>query len=983
MKALPSKKNSSLRTNEISISKLKGDRNKILSEIEAPVSVFDIPDSLSAKEILQTEWNTYCANKGTNPESKSAFKRWKMEKQDSELAKGISPEWGEAILKANKVTNKISNDSLLFKQNSLSEGPLGTKNQGNNKLGQGFEQTAVHFAITKVPGAVIAQQIIRDSGSTDFITVETWKTAREQMNPTSVTKQGKETIGNYKLLTDKNIIDSYKAFITSPNNTKCFGCPVAPTLSGHQIDRFSYNNSICIYNYDTKNQNFEFGNRNLELGAGTDIGVPNSEIENDIIKEISCMTCWLCNLPLVKQSPMKEGKPHGNPEPPHTEHVLNILDALFYLDLFETKDTQLMIDYNSYLEQHYYGESNKSNSMIKSNSTWGDVPNKAGFLEYINAVYKKQFTRDEPLTIYPGIISLNEAWLKIHDFKFEYLYAHPDCNYEKNDDSLLCIDENTNLVFNEAMANNLADRIWKNRLTPTGGLLDVLDLVSFKKDGKNQWKNNVLTCWKQRLDITADFINFKRGDKNKEKSFYGFVTLCSYINRLPNTIKDVMTNHKSIDFDEKLTLQQKEIPLVPTDEMLLTIMQILSYQIGNLASENNISLDVFVIFCNLNEKATSEIQTSLTNSKAPPLRTTRGFKNEAENLLKKQLQIVVFNKLFEKFSENLKNVVNTFSRLFYSLNKPDQNEKNRNIVISLVIAKIYIELIDVFVTLLENYSDGSFKNALKQYLETEKTIKKIKIQELIQSCNQPSITIDSLNDTSESSNQVDYDNDHVNFKKLYKENPIKGVVSFDFDDSTISKSDIPEKLKKQSETIFSALLKEGNDKIQEQNVIVNILSELQSSNKIIDDIILLDNQDTLYDENYLHVDDNKDTLVLIDIDNDSKTLPTNRMTMLGIKKTEDNTEKILTRKEFFDTYEGKNNLKKKFYLEIDGNYQEKTAGQISFMFINKEIKAEYIKILPNPMLGGGGDKTKRRTRRHKKTRKHNKKRVSRKYIPQL
>jgi hypothetical protein len=49
------------------------------------------------------------------------------------------------------------------------------------------------------------------------------------------------------------------------------------------------------------------------------------------------------------------------------------------------------------------------------------------------------------------------------------------------------------------------------------------------------------------------------------------------------------------------------------------------------------------------------------------------------------------------------------------------------------------------------------------------------------------------------------------------------------------------------------------------------------------------------------------------------------------------------------------------------------------MIIKKEIKADFIKIIPKPMLGGGC-KTKRRTRRHKKTRKHNKKRVSRKYI---
>jgi hypothetical protein len=894
-------------------------------------------------------------------------------------------------LKSNAVTNKILNDSLLFKQQPLSNGPVGFKNEGENKLGQGFEQTAVHFAITKVPGAVIAQQIIRDSGKTDFITVETWKTAREQMNPTSVNAQGKATIGITKL-TDDYIKNSYATFIN--NNTQYFGCPVAPTLFGEQT--FSCYNSTCIYNYDTTNQ--VFGEDEFEYGAGTGIGVPNSEIENNIIKEISCMTCWLCNLPLVKQSPMKQGVPSGNPEPPHTEHVLNILDALFYLDLFETKDTQLMIDYNCYLEQHYYDE-----------GKWSVAPTKDGFLIYINSVYETNFDEDN-LTIYTGIDTLNAAWLKIHDFKLEYLYAHPDCNYEKNDDSLLCIDERTkNLVFNEAMANNLADRIWENRLNLPNGLLDKLGLSNFKTEKKNNnkkssdnnkkssdnnkkssdnnkksselskkkiWMNNVLASWRQRLIPTAGYINFKRGVERGNESFYGFATLCAYICRLPNTIKEVMTSHKSIDFEEKLSLDEKEIPLVPTEEMLLTIMQILSYQIGNLAFKNNISLSKFMNFCNVEKISEKAIENDSENTKVPSGLMTRTSKIQAENDSKKQLQIVVFDKLFEKFSENLKNVVNIFSRLFYSLDESNKNEKNRNIIISLVIAKVYIELIDVFVTLLENYSDGSFKNALNQYLETEKTIKNIKIQELIETCNQRSITIDSLNDTSESSNQEDYNKDYGIFKELYKEKPIKEVVSFDFDESTISKSDIPEKLKKQSETIFSALIKEGNDKIDEQNLIKKILSELKNSNENTDDIILLDNQHTLYDENYLQVD--KKTLILIDPEHESKTLPTNRMTMLGIKKTKNNTETILTIKEFFDRYEGKNNSKK-FYLEINGNYEEKTAGEISVMIIKKEIKAEFIKIIPKPILGGGR-KTKRRTRRHKKTRKHNKKRVSRKYI---
>jgi hypothetical protein len=1002
---LPKKTKSSLQSNKISITELKNDREKILSDLEAPVTVFDTTDSsTSAKEKLLADWNDYCKKNSISPDSKSRFKRWKLENQESKLAEGRSPEWGNIVLRANAVTNKILNDSLLFKQQPLSNGPLGVKNEGENKLGQGFEQTAVHFAITKVPGAVIAQQIIRDSGKTDFITVETWKTAREQMNPTSVAKQGDGTIGNYKLLTEKNIIDSYISFITLTDNTKYFGCPVAPTLFDQQIQKFSCNGSKCIYNYNTNNQVFQFDNKILGYGAGTGIGVPNSEIENNIIKEISCMTCWLCNLPLVKQSPMKKGKPHGNPEPPHTEHVLNILDALFYLDLFETTDTQLMIDYNCYLEQHYYGESN-SKSNNTSTGNWGVAPEKEGFLAYINTMYKKQFTPQEPLTIYPGISSLNEAWLKIHDFKFEYLYAHPDCNYEKNDDSLLCIDKDKkNLVFNEEMANNLADRIWKKRLILQGGLLDVLGLGSFKTNpNKVQWKNNVLESWRQRLIPTAYYINFKRGVERGNESFYGFATLCAYICRLPNTIKDVMTNHKSIDFEEKLSLDEKEIPLVPTSEMLVTIIQILSYQIGNLAFKNKVYLSEFIKFCSLKNILEIAIINASENPNVPSGRMTRTSKIQAENENKKQLQIVAFNKLFENIDSISMIFINIFSNLFYPLSQSHDIKNTRNIIISLVIAKIYIKFIDIFDKLVNEYENDAFIKELKKYLLIEKTVKNVKIDELLKGLSiSLSINLDNLNNTTyENSNEyIDkYKEELYVMQNIYKEentiNPVTDVITFDFEESTI-----PEEINNESQKKFDKLIENIQNNESVFGEITKVLKELQNE----DDFIITDDGESLNEKAALLNDNplllegtDKDTLVIIESGNDeneNKKIIFSIMNKKNDNKTNisGNESRAISTEEFYKNDDFKNkNFSLIQYIEKGTKSEVLTGNEISRRLMLSIINEEYkyykniknIKIIPISTIekkSPGGRKTKRRTRRHKKTRKHNKKRVSRKYI---
>ena len=929
--------------------------------------------SSSGKAALFEEWQKYCAENGISETSKSRFKRWKTETQEKVLAEGFVGEWGKTILRASKVVSKIEKDAAAFKAQPLFRGPVGVRNQGEGKKGQGFEQTAVHFAITKVPGAIVAQQVLCQSGQTEFITVETWKTAREQMNPTAVVTQGKATIGMFELLTDQKVKASYKTFISSAANKKYFGCSIAPTLSSKQVPRLKCIGDECYYDYNTTNQHFPFPNGDFSFGAGTDFGVPNTKDESNIIKEVSCMTCWLCNLPLVKQSPMKKGKPDGKPEPPHTEHVLNILDALFYLDLFETKDTQLMIDYNCYLEETYYDKEG-----------WGVAPSREGFLAYINALRKTSFSADD-LTVYPGITSLNEAWLKIHDFKLEYLYAHPDCNYEKNDDSLLCVnDKDTNLVFNEAMANDLAERIWTNRLIKTGGLLDVLDLATFKTTGKNQWKKNVLRAWRQRLGPTADYINTKRGVQRGEESFYGFMTLGAYICRLPNTIKEVMTNHTSTEFDGQLSLEEKNIPLVPTDEMILTLLHMFSYQVGNLAAKHGKTLTEFTQFCGLDATKRREIEAASTNVSVPSGRMTRGERENAAKLLQKQLQIVAFNKLFEKGAEYLNYIINTFSKLFYSLREAEQTESNRNAIISLVIAKVYVSFIEEFHPLAERETDGPFKTELKQYLETEKSVKEIKIQEIIASSGL-SITAESLRDTRESAGafEGEYKADADKYKALYNEdsmntvatfNPIQEVISFEFEDASI-----PKEMKGPAQTVFSAAEQGREARVSEQAEIVKILELLKNSNETTDDIIVLDDD---YDSDDEIQEEESPVYRLREIKGQEK--PPVRMSMLGITAASTPTgDRELSRGQFFDDYSEENGNKQFLVLKKTGN-EILTANQIAKQLIGKDKHIQSIRIHGAPLEMVEAQSLKKRggrkTRRHKKTRKYNKKRVSRKYI---
>lgn len=478
----------------------------------------------------------------------------------------------------------------------IAGGPLGYEHtnlaQGNAGL------SVVHYALTGLPPLVIAKQReLCHDGTTNVITtdviVETWVTARTQMNTAAVSAQGRGTIGqSITIDMDPDIQPNYVKFISG--NPQFFGCHVPP-LHIPPPSKFKTSGGGFVYNYDTTNI-FE------SIGTGTLFGIPNTELEYTIIREIISMTDWLTNMPLVKQRPMTQGRPQGNPEPPHTEHVLSILDALWYLDLFETAHVKLMKDYHAFMEAWYNA------------NLWGQTPTSGNFLEFLTTIRYNGFNGDIEAflqAIWPGanIMNIEGAWTKIHDFILEYLYANADSNYEKNDDSLICVRLNdrgdSQIVFNEQMAKDLAQRIWKKRLVLDGGLIDVIfgtESGEFKtKLMEKTWKQNIVASWRQRLDPTCIYITNKirRGGQN----LFGLATISNYRYRLPQTIKEIMFGHVSQvpQGEPVLTLSQQGTYLVPTNAMTVIVMesvsQLMTNFIRNASTGFKIDYDTFIRFC--------------------------------------------------------------------------------------------------------------------------------------------------------------------------------------------------------------------------------------------------------------------------------------------------------------------------------------------------------------------------------------------------
>jgi len=688
--------------------------------------------------------------------SKSAKKKWKA----SQTAPVIARSGNNKRSLLGKISRENETGATIFKRGPLAQGTLGV--EGSANLGQGRAgHTNVHTAIANVPGLVIARQReLRDGRETDVI-VETWATARTQMNPAAVSAQGRGTIGHSVTIDMRpdgpdgppGIRQNYVRFIS--NNRKLFGCHVPP-LSCHipplsitpmtKFKRIGGSDGGFVYNYDTTNI-FE------SIGAGTLFGIPNTEVEYIRMRQIISMTDWLTNMPLVKQSPMTNGRPQGNKEPPHTEHVLSILDALWYLDLFETAYVPLMKDYHAFMEAWYNA------------NLWGQTPTSENFLEYLKTIRHRHIGFNEDVgaflqEIWPraNIMDIKGAWTKIHDFILEYLYANADSNYEKNDDSLICVRLNdrgdSQIVFNEQMAKDLAQRIWKKRLILKGGLIDIIfgtELGEFfkSKDMEKIWKRNIVASWRQRLDPTCVYINNKiqRGGQN----LFGLATISNYRYRLPQTIKEIMFGHVAPvpQGEPILTLSQQGTYLVPTNAMTVIVMESVSQLIANFirntSSGYKIDYDTFIRFCGFNitgiESAEDFYNRILYNEPGLSVRRSKRKGDNAETIY----QTIAYHALDTYINSNpvyINFLRNAFIILFYlyeipiewgvylvsdkSTLAPDQldemerigieeqlktqyiaKEERRNVIISCLLSQFHILLSNFFLERAGTYANNT------------------------------------------------------------------------------------------------------------------------------------------------------------------------------------------------------------------------------------------------------------------------------------
>jgi hypothetical protein len=688
---------------------------------------------------LNNSWIAYATEHDLDQTSKSAFKKWKITMASPVLASGKTKAWGMTLLQANQTTKHSIDEIQLFKKQLLQQGTLGTIREGANRLGQGFPHTIVHTAVTNVPGAIIAQQVIKDENN---VIVETWQTARQQMNPTSVNAQGVNTIGIAIVPTD-DIIQQYVKFIT--DNHQFFGCPVSLITVPQKNDYRQLIDGSYVYDYDTVNNSYGIGEKTI-------LGIPKDENNYNKQNEITSMLDWLTNMPLVLQRPMKLGSPSGNPEPPHTEHVLSILDALWYLNLFETSDKLMMKDYHEFII-YWFFDINK----------WGNAPRPNDFLTFLQFKHEEnEFKSFWPNT---DVIDINGAWTKINDFINEYLYANADSNYEKNDDSLIATDSNGRVVFNEPMAQNLAKRIWQNRISLEDGLIDTIFSTSSQKfkieikssKMRNIWERNIISSWRQRLTETCKYINIKQA-ASVDPLLYGFVAICTYISRLPTTIKEVMVGH----IEESvlpLTLTQQGTFLVPTTAMTIMVMQGFSQIIANFILSSTpfkIKYDDFIGFCmsglsGTRKETLTNIMT-LTDTDTERRISTR-ITNDTVSAVAKYQTITYYTlqKLLDNRPELFNFLQNAFILSYYkyitdvdiitvALSNPDgdgnrreialatlykqyeKTEGKRNQIISQAVSQLYTHFCLFFITIADkqksNKTFTDFANGLKSKLNT-------------------------------------------------------------------------------------------------------------------------------------------------------------------------------------------------------------------------------------------------------------------------
>jgi hypothetical protein len=472
---------------------------------------------------FQKQSNSSTKKNGPPKESKSAKKREKI--QDAPVIVSSGP----STIKGVDAIKSVIGEAKAFKHALLTDGVLGVLGAGVEKLGQGHGLSGVHYAITGLPSAI--------SVFTETDNEKYYSTTRGQVNRASVESQGLNVIGDSVVFEPNNLeLNSWRTYMRQ--NSRLFGCPIVVTDALRQQQQFDQqidNRSVPTESY------------NWDTADGTPYGAPNTLTCFETIQELNTKVCWLCNLPLMKQSPMVDGKPGAKPQFPHCEHVLSILDALFYLTLYESEFSKMMKQYRAYIQDHYYKK-----------GQLGQEPT----LDGMNAFAQSNYTDDD--------------WERIQNMVREYLYAHPDCNLEKNDDSLLAISPTTRqLAFNDKMAKNLATRIWKKRFVPRDSLLDKLGIRG--SINQDVWTRNIIQSWKQRMDSISTYINSKRFDQSIDlATMYGFASICKYLSILPEDIKSCLLGATVNPETKEVTLTEKGIFLVPSSGYKLLVIQRLS-----------------------------------------------------------------------------------------------------------------------------------------------------------------------------------------------------------------------------------------------------------------------------------------------------------------------------------------------------------------------------------------------------------------------
>lgn len=467
-------------------------------------------------------------------ESKSAKKREKTQDAPVRVSSGPSTIKGPDPIKS------VISESKTFKQTLLTHGVLGVLGEGVEKLGQGHGLSGVHYAITGLPSAI---SVFTETNNEKY-----YSTTRGQVNRASVESQGLNVIGDSVVFEPNDPeLNLWRTYMQQ--NSRLFGCPIVMRADLRQQQQFDQQ----IDNRSVPTESYKW-----ETADGTPYGAPTTPTCFETIQELNTKVCWLCNLPLMKQAPMVDGKPGAKPQFPHCEHVLSILDALFYLTLYESEFSKMMKEYRAYIQDHYYAK-----------EQWGQEPT----LDGMNAFAKSNYTDDD--------------WERIQNMVREYLYAHPDCNLEKNDDSLLAISPVTrDLVFNDKMAKNLATRIWKKRFMPTDSLLDKLGIK--RSITQDVWTRNILQSWKQRMDPITTYINAKRFAPNIDvATMYGFASICKYLSILPEDIKSCLLGATVNPETKEVTLTEKGIFLVPSSGYKLLVLQRLSMLITDTFINSN------------------------------------------------------------------------------------------------------------------------------------------------------------------------------------------------------------------------------------------------------------------------------------------------------------------------------------------------------------------------------------------------------------